>query len=249
MKTAYICLASLFLISFVFLDSLYGQDTLTAARSEDPEYFLGLSIGITDMHKYDPYLLPDTYSGALFSSAIFFRVNAGVNIHEADFRFSTGSPGSLMKLQVLNEKTGSVSYSFLHTINSWETGSYNSRLLLGAGLSSFVMNTDVITSTNVSSVKSTDQSWYWSHSFNVLLEFELAASGHRSVLARIILPVISNISRPENGHWLNERNSKVIMNSFLNAAKGGRPEYLWNNFAIAGGLEYRQSVNKYLDLL
>ena len=143
---------------------------------------------------------------------------------------------------------GYLAYSAAYPLGMWEIAGHPFVFALGGGLSSSVGNTDFNVTDLVNNYTFYDQSWYWSHSLNVVLRFDYQLAVHQQVSLHCTVPVVGLVSRPENGHWLNANNLEVV-NGFLNAAKQGKAEFVWSGVALSTQIEYRQRIGPHLDLL
>jgi hypothetical protein len=55
-------------------------------------------------------------------------------------------------------------------------------------------------------------------------------------------PIVALVSRPANGHWLNQRNLDVSHN-FLRAAAEGQMEFIWSSPRVLATVEWRRMVS------
>ena len=147
----------------------------------------------------------------------------------------------------MTEKLASLSYSFVHSLTTWEVGGSPLEVFLGGGVSSFAMNTDFNTADETGYVK-LDQSWYWSHSLNLVLCGEYRIAEGKSLALQCAAPVVALVSRPENGHRLSQNNMDVI-EDFTKSATQGKIEYLWSSFVLFTDVEYRQSISNKFQLI
>jgi len=230
----------------IFCPCAFGQNEVVQ-KHEPSRTSLALSLGINDFHQRDNYLSPFAFGGVNFASKLSFQANTDNNRHRADAFFSKGAINSDVQQRDVTQYVGYLSYSFVHSLNSWEIGDHPFQFLAGGGVSSFVMNTDFF-ATDEYGDKTYDQSWYWSHSLNLVLSGEYQIDADKNLIVQFTAPLASLVSRPENGHWLSQNNLDVSK-SFLKAATHGKMEYLWNNFVLSTDIEYRQSLSDGFDLL
>lgn len=217
------------------------------SRSESSENDLALRIGISDFHVRDQYLSPFSYRGRLFSSRIFYQLKLERTRHEVDFGFSTGHIESDALSREATQYVGHVSYSFVSSLHSWDVGDRQLELLIGPGLSTFFVTTDILTPESITWYGPTDKSWYWSHALDLHLMGELRLADRKNVLVKLGTPLFRLVSRPDFSHNFSTRNIEVRDN-FLNAAKGGRSEFFWSNFVLLCEVEYRQRLNDHFDI-
>ena len=238
-KINFIILLIIILISTEFI---FGQ-TLNCNKSNLTEYYLGANLGLNDFHSRDEYLSPNNYSGLIFSADILFHAKVKNILHEAEIYFSTGNPATTAQSTEIKQKIGSISYSFLYNFDQEKIYRSPLDVYLGAGVSSFVMNTDYFLNSDYGLGQYTDQSWYWSHSINLLLAGVYSINEKNSLTMHLSIPLVSLISRPSNGHWMDQKNLNIINNSFFNAAKGGNLEFFTDNFVIQGLIQFSQKVS------
>ncbi|OGU34934.1 MAG: hypothetical protein A2068_00830 [Ignavibacteria bacterium GWB2_35_6b] len=241
------------LIVIALLIIVFSPSQIVCQTSEDStsgaaKYSVGANIGISDFHIKDEYLSPDVMKGILFASEISFKSKLKKNIHAVDIFFSKGNTNSDIHELELTQYAVGISYSFLYSIHSFDAGEFPVELSLGAGVSSIVMNTDYITKSLIANGKNYDQSWYWSHSLNFLIHCDYSFSKDQSLSVQLTAPVFKIVSRPANGHWLDERNQEVLNDSFYNAATQGSPEFIWDNFALYCAVNYNHKIKDNIDL-
>jgi hypothetical protein len=238
-------LQSLFVLLLFLMFSSYSVfcQTLENTNSDSTNYFLGANFGINDFHVKDEYLSPYTFRGVMFSTNLSFQAKLKNIIHEVDVFFSTGKPDSDKQPRDLSQKVGSISYSFFYKVNKLNVNGSPLDLYLGTGISSFVMNTDFVVNSEYGYGSFRDQSWYWSHSINFLFRGEYSFNKNQSMSIQLNVPFLQLVSRPANGHWADKDNLDVMTNSFLNAAKDGKMEFLTDHFVIHCVLEYKNKVN------
>ncbi len=211
------------------------------------KYFIGGEIGINDFHMKDEYLSPLPCNAMMFSSKISFGARLGNAKHYVELYYSHGSPSPDNQDFNITENQGALSYSFLQNIHKLKLMDLPLNLFLGGGISSFVMNSDLMTDSKEGLGYYTDQSWYWSHALNINAEGEYLLSENKTLSVQFQVPFFKIVTRPSNGHWLGTKNQKVL-NNFLNAAGGGKGEFFWKNFIILYKIEYMQILNEHLAL-
>jgi hypothetical protein len=231
----------------IFCSGAFCQND-ESPKTDGTSTLLGVSVGINDFHQRDEYLSPSTFNGVNFASKLSFQVETEMNRHRVDAFFSTGALNPDIQGREVTEKGGYLSYSFVHSLNRWDLGGHPFRFSLGGGISSFVMNTDFNTTDETGYTK-LDQSWYWSHSLNLVLLGEYHFDRDKNLTLQLTAPLVGLVSRPENGHRLSQNNLDVVDENFLKAATQGKMEYLWSNFVLFTDVEYRQSLSNGFDLL
>lgn len=231
---------ALFLLMFVASGILICQNE-EPASSGSVVHSLGVSVGVNDFHLKDEYLSPSIFAGGMFSTEILYQVKSKQIKHAVDFYFSTGHINSDVQPRDVTPYIGSASYSFFHTLQTWTIAEHPLEIYIGTGLSSFFAYTDFVAEDRAADYRYYDQSWYWSHSLDLHFLGEYQFDVNRSLLIKLTTPIVRLVSRPENGHEFNEKNMRII-NSFFNAAKGGKPELFWENPAVLCELEYRGRI-------
>ena len=224
----------------------FGQNN-DLQEKERSTISLGVSIGINDFHQLDKYLSPLIFNGINFASKISFQAKTKDNRHRIDGFFTIGTLNPDIQQREVTLKGGYISYSFVHSLHSWELAGHQLQLSIGPGISSYVMNTDFNT-TDETGYITLDQSWYWSHSFNLIFLGNYIFDKNKNISLQFTIPFAELVSRPENGHRLSQTNLDVVDKNFLNASKQGKLEYLWNNFVFFTDLEYHQSINNNFEL-
>lgn len=205
------------------------------------------SIGVNDFHFRDEYLSPHTFSKAMFISGLSYELRTQQRLHSFNLTYSYGHPNSDIQPRDVTENIGSLAYSFLREIASKQIAGNPIDLMVGAGVSAFIAKTTFIAEDKQYSYEFFDQSWYCSNSLNLLFRSEYQLSKQNGISFQFTLPVFSLVSRPENGHSFNPDNAKVI-NNFLNSEVQGKPEFLWDNIALAFDLGYKQQLGNCCNL-
>jgi hypothetical protein len=167
-------------------------------------YSLGVKVELNDFHIRDNYISPDPLSGILVASEISFQAKLNKALHSIEIFYSAGSPDSKRTQVDASQRMGCLSYSYSHSVNSWSFGESTLDFSLVAGISSFVMYTDLIVNSQIGGGKSTDQSWYRSHSLNIFSGGDYSFSEHQNLSVQFVVPVFKIVSRPNNGHWLDQ---------------------------------------------
>jgi hypothetical protein len=222
-----------------------GQEACAVAVA-DSRSTLGGSVGFGDFHFKDDYLSPYTFGGGMFASRLSFRRDDEQSRHAVDASFAIGHPESDRQNRDVEQIVASLEYSFLHRIAGWDVGGRPLDLSLGAGLSSYVANTDFNTVDPLHG-RFNDQSWYWSHAVDLSLAGRYRLDEGKDVSVQMAMPVVRLVSRPANGHYLSGENWEVIQN-FLHAAGDGRSEFFWDALVLRTQVEYRQQVGERLEL-
>ena len=237
MKFRITCFALIIFISFSSNSYCQNDESVNNNNSS-----FGASLGINEFHQRDKYLSPYIFSGMIFASRLSYEFRTEKNINKVDAFFSTGSLNSDIQPRNINHYVGYISYSFLHQLVPFKLGDSPIKFSIGGGFSSFLENTDFYTD----EIADVDHSWYWSHSLNLLVKGDYQLDNRKNIFIQLTLPAVKFVSRPQNGHLLNDRNSEVNKN-FLNAAKKGRLELLWKNPVFILEIGYRQPIGDKLD--
>lgn len=238
----------LFLVILISSTILKNADAICQdmpiKQTDSTKYSIGLGIGVNDFHIKDDYLSPYYFSGLMFSARINFKAIISNSRHEVFGYFSSGSPESDKQTFEIRQKTASLTYSFFHNFSKLDIAGSPCFFLVGAGLSTFVTNSDLVLKSKSYNGVFTDQSWYWSHSVNLLTCGDYHVSEKTNLTVKLNMPFFKVASRPENGHWLDGNNSKVVYDNFFNAAKGGKGEFLWDNLVVLCDVEFIQKINE-----
>ena len=213
-----------------------GQDPEPTSPG-DSESRLSASLGLNDFHLKDEYLAPEIIRGNIFASRLSLDFSSAVDVHAIDATFSHGSPASHYQERQITQNIGSLSYSYLHAVDTWEIAGLPLKFLLGGGVSSFVANTDYNAYDTPTSSKSYDQAWYWSHALDLHAEADVRLAERSTITVRLTTPLVRLVSRPENGHYLSSANQKVYEN-FFRAFSRGKPEFAWENLVLMGEVRY-----------
>lgn len=195
----------------------------------------------------DEYLSPIIFGGMMLSSRVSYQLKLAHATHTGDIRFSIGSLDSDLQPREVTQYVLYVSYSFLHALRAWDIAGRPLQFSLGTGLSSFATVTDFNTVDKFGNYTYSDESWYWSHALNLHLRGKYLLAESRSLSLQLTTPVVRLVSRPENGHDSNSKNAEVRDN-YLNAAKQGESEFLWDNLVLLCEIEYRQRLSDHFDL-
>jgi hypothetical protein len=203
---------------------------------------LTLSSGISDIHMKDDYLSPAIFSSIIFSAGIQYEGTSETSCHIANVKFNTGKASTDNLPGETDHIIALISYTYLHNFTSINIAGADISLSAGGGISTYIENTDY--QYNSSSYGTlNDQSWYWSHAVNLACRAVYTYSNDISFLYQLSLPAFSIVSRPENGHWLNRKNSEIMYDNFLHAAQNGKGEFIWDNFCFDCSITYRQVIN------
>ena len=202
----YIIIASLFI--------LFSASGILMAQSGNSENSIGLAIGIYDVHLRDQYLSPYIFGGTIFSSQVSYNYKISQSRHEVNISFSTGNISSANWSLESKQYIGQFSYSYLHSLHSWNIENKQFELFLGTGLSSFAQFSVISTPPDINWFGPTDKSLYWSHSIDLHLLGEYRFTERRIISLRISSPFLRFVSRPDYSHNFNYRNYSVS-NSFF----------------------------------
>jgi hypothetical protein len=241
---------ALIVVLTVFLSAglVQGQDDQSGKLlPRESVHSFVVSLGLNDFHLKDEYLSPYIFGGLLFSPRASLQIESEDTRHSIDVWFSIGHPNSDIQPRDVTQRVGYISYSFSHEVHTWEIGGRPLRVYLGTGLSSFATYTDFNTVDKVTGFAFYDDSWYLSHALNLNFLCEYRLAEHRTLCVQLTMPAVRLVSRPNNGHFFDSKNAKVIEN-FLNALKCSRREFFWNNLAILSEIEYREQLSDRFDL-
>lgn len=235
------------LLYLVLSFSLFCQnEQLSGVQKQKSTHLLGISMGINDFHMLDEYLSPHTFSSPMFSSGLTYQVQAKKLLQSVDLSYSFGHPDSNMQTRDVTENIGFVSYSILHTFFEKKIYGNPLQVSVGTGVSSFIAHTNFIARDEMYNYEWDEQSWYTSNSINLLFRSEYLLGRGKSFFLQVTMPFFSFISRPENGHFFNDENLKVIDN-FLQAEVQGRPVFCLKNPGITGEIVYKHPIGKNLN--
>ncbi len=208
---------------------------------------ISLSIGVTQYNQLDKYLSPYVFGGTLFCSDAEYRVRSGENTQRIGLFACLGALGSSVQSRDVYQDVGLLSYSFVHALGRWDVLGAPLEMSLGGGISSLVMNTDFNIVDNLSAITIYDQSWYWHHSLNLIIAGEYMPGIGSTLAVRLTAPLLGLVSRPGNGHWLNDANDDVIHN-FGSAAIQGKLEPFWKAPVLFAAVEYVHSLAERLNI-
>lgn len=242
MKTSLI-----FLCFFLYFPSFSQEVHQSPSQQIKPVHSLGFGIGINDFHFRDQYLSPYIFSKSMFSSRLTYQSQAGHFLHNIDISYSYGHPKSELQPRDVTEHIGFISYSLSRVFDVGQIAGNPLMLSLGAGFSTFVESTHFTATDKQYSYQWNEQSWYCSNSFDLHFQGKYQLARNNSFILKLALPAFSLVSRPENGHYFNARNMKVI-DHFLNVELQGKPEFLWDNVSLLGELGFKQGLSKHCNL-
>ena len=247
MKKKMLSVCIFIVVCVLMSGNLYSQVERTEQYSKNVNT-LGLSLGVNDFHIKDEYLSPNIFSGPMFSSKILFQHKTEETRHRVSLYFSAGQINSTDQPRDVKQYVGSIVYSYLHSIYSLKVGENPLELFIGGGISSYMVHTNFKTTDINYDYTFFDQSWYWSHEADIYFRAEYSFGDRYSIAGEIGSPLAGIVSRPENGHYFNANNAKII-NNFMNASIGGKPSFLWDNPVLFSEIEYRQRISLQLDLI
>ena len=168
-------------------------------------------------------------------------LNIGVNdFHIKDERIS---PLIFFNQNLVEQFAGCISYSLLHQIYNVDYANSNINLNLGAGIKSFVSYENTLDPNYF--ILSGEDSWYWSHSLNLIFSGVYNIVNKHSINFQLSSPFIRTVSRPDFSQ--NQLYYEVESNH-LKAAKYGDIEFLWNDFVIFSNLSYVYNLSKHIGL-
>lgn len=211
-------------------------------------YSAGAALGINDSHLNDQYMSSEIFRGLMFSANVAFRAKSASDSHEAEAFYSSGKPDFRNEDWNAIETLGYITYGYTRNIKTTELWGNQLIISAGGGISSFILSNELRkTDKPTGETMFFDQSWYWAHNLNLIFGSDYNLNKHK-ILLRISMPVFKIVTRPENGHNLNNSNKEVINDSFLNAATKGKSEYFWESPALNFQLGYSLPLSNYLDL-
>jgi len=208
---------------------------------------IGVSLGVIDFHQQDKYMTPLVVSGTMPAVYASFELRLLENRHMFNGSFGVASMNPDEHPRDVTVHAGSLTYTFLHHIGCAELDGQSVQYFVGGGLSSFVTNTDFDSFDWTRSYQSFDQTWYWSHSLDLVVRGETKSATLGAIAVQLRAPILALVSRPANGHWLSNENTKVG-NHFLNAATRGTLQYLWDDLVLSTDIEYSKSLGGQLEL-
>jgi hypothetical protein len=204
-------------------------------------------MGVNSFHSLDEYLSPHTFSKNMFSTLLAYNRQGKLVQHSVEAGFSTGHPNSPVQPRNVTENMLSVSYRLLRLVAEKPLAGKTLRMSAGAGLSSFLANTDFIATDSQHNYEWSEQSWYCSNSLDFCAEGKYTLSQKSTISAQLMLPVFLLVSRPESGHLYSQKNREVI-NNFINAEFQGRPEFFWENPVFSCNLGFVQQIGSRTNL-
>lgn len=231
---------SIFILCLFMYSAAFCQENQPNVQQKSV-HSLGISLGVDDFHFREEYLSPHIFSKSLFSTQLSYQIRTKLYLHNIEVDFSTGHPNSDIQPRNVTENIGSVSYAISRVIDVEHIAGKPLELSVGAGVSTFIVSTDFVAEDKRYSYEWNEQSWYCSNSLNLHLDGKYQLSSKKSFSIQFTLPLFSLVSRPENGHGFNTENAKVI-DHFLNVEVQGKPEFFWDNAALACELGYKQQL-------
>jgi hypothetical protein len=149
--------------------------------------------------------------------------------------------------RVARQHLGSISLAYLRRLHGGDGTGRSLALYVGGGISSSVANTNYDVTDRSAGYTFYDQSWYWSHSLDLQL-FARYGAAHRSRLSlHGAGSLLRLVSRPENAHYFNARNARVI-HHFLSAATMGSLTPGWDSPVLTLQLDYRHPLGRQIAL-
>jgi hypothetical protein len=234
----------LLLLCVLFSVKVYCQDVQTTEdQQKKPVHSIGFITGVNSFHFRDEYISPYIFSKMIFASGLSYHADTKRFNQSVDAFFSVGHPLSKIQPRDVTEQIGSLSYKIIHVFDEVHISGNPLDLSLGAGITSFISNTDFIGRDERYNYEWPEQSWYCSNSLNLILRSDYRLSSKKSLFAEFTIPIFQLVSRPENGHAFNDNNVKVI-DRFINAELQGKPEFIWQNISIRCEAGYRQPLGK-----
>jgi hypothetical protein len=209
-------------------------------------HLLGISAGVGDYHSRDEYLSPYTFRCLMFAAGVRYEIIGEDLRHEFNATFDLGHPESDRQVRNVKQIFASLSYDLLPRVTSWEIAGHPCELVLGPGIQSFLSNTEFDAS-NTPEGMFDDQSWYWSHSLNVTTAAVYRWETRTSLQLRLTMPMVRFISRPDNGHYLSDRNWDIILD-FAKSVEPNRWEFFWEQLVLGTEIEFRHGLGQRLEL-
>ena len=204
---------------------------------------LTLNIGVNDFHIKDERISPLIFRGILFSSYTSYKYRDNKFTHDVETFISLGKIFSTFNQNLVEQFAGCISYSLLHQIYNVDYANSNINLNLGAGIKSFVSYENTLDPNYF--ILSGEDSWYWSHSLNLIFSGVYNIVNKHSINFQLSSPFIRTVSRPDFSQ--NQLYYEVESNH-LKAAKYGDIEFLWNDFVIFSNLSYVYNQSKHIGL-
>lgn len=231
---------TLFFLSIITLQSQQAGAEQQSADDTDKtaiKSYMEYTIGVNDHHIKDLYINPEIFQSLAPAFGVAYQRVTKSGMHEVHGGFSYGrfdwgqnSPEARQYIIQLN-------YTYLKHVGSNNIFAKNVDYYAGAGISTFISNTDVFTSQNVTWYGNTDKTWYMSNSLNMAGKMVVACNEKNSVSLSLEVPVYSLVSRPGHGHNFNRRNLDVVDN-FLNIFKKMQAAYVWDAINPSGSIDY-----------
>jgi len=238
---------TLFFLALLLCSAVFGQEEKPTEPQKKAVHSLSINMGVNDFHMRDEYLSPHIFSKSLFSTQLSYQIRAKHYLHNIEVDFSTGHPNSNIQPRNVAENIGSIAYTVSRVIDVEQIAGKPLELSLGAEVSSFIVSTDFVAEDKRYSYEWNEQSWYCSNSLGIHASGNYQISDKTGFSIQLALPVFSLVSRPENGHSFNAENAKVI-DKFMNVELQGKPEFFWDNAALACELGYKQQLGKHCNL-
>lgn len=234
----------LVLLFIIFPIRIFSQEVQPVIKPEQKTiHTIGFRIGFNDFHLRDEYLSTYIFSGRMLASGISYELQTERYTHVFDFGYAFGNLQSENQPRDVMEKSGNFSYSVYKIISNRQVSGRSLDLSLGTGISAFIANTDFIARDDRNSYDWSEQSWYCSNSLNLHFRGGYNMNTGKRLFLQLSIPVISLVSRPENGHNLSERNTEV-MRRFYKAEFQGKPEFFWQNLPVLCQMGFKQPLGK-----
>lgn len=156
--------------------------------------YLGICFGGSNLHLQDQHASPLIFRSNGIAPSLQFIHQSDVYIHFAEVSFAYNKLKALPDNFTTQHYAGRVRYALMTNLfRSTE----RLHIYAGGSIQSFFNRSDYsytyLTIPNVRAITS----WYWSHSFDLASQVEYSFAPRKFISARLFIPLISNVSRPE----------------------------------------------------
>jgi hypothetical protein len=152
---------------------------------------ISLLFGISDFHLRDDHASPLFFSSTGINPSLRYIFNGLTFSHSVELSYFQ----DYLKSNVPNFNSdnwrGKIKYAYLISLTEWKISDQKLRLSAGPSVSSYLSLSDYRIGEGLAI-----KSWYWHHSINLELKTMYIINDRNSWTARILFPLVSNISRP-----------------------------------------------------
>ena len=157
---------------------------------------IGINFGGSNFHILDKHANELIFKGTGLAPSIAFHHVHNKNVHILEGSFYYNDLSSYTANYKTKMFAGEMRYCYLRTFLDRAPGKNQFIVSGGMALTSFYMKT------NYQVLKQTYwitaiESWYWSHSIDVAVQFNYALGGSNTFTIWFVMPFISNVSRPK----------------------------------------------------